>query len=48
MVFSTRGRRNDDAMKYFCPDNKKKNGCLEVRPLTILWGQVQRCLIKAP
>ncbi len=29
MVFSTRVRRNDDAIKYFCLDNKKKYGCIE-------------------
>ncbi len=27
MVLSTRGRCNDDAMKFFRPD-KKKNGCI--------------------
>ncbi len=30
MVLSTRGRCNDDAMKYLCPANKKKNSCIEV------------------
>ena len=29
MVCGTRVRRNYAAMKYFCPDNKKKNGCIE-------------------
>ncbi len=28
MVFSPRVRRTDDAMKYFCLDNKKKDGCI--------------------
>ncbi len=47
MVFSTRGRCNDDAMKFFRPD-KKKNGCIEGRPDThTLSGlSTQECLIE--